>query len=449
MNELINYLSNIPQFLTMINVIIMAYLPVHNATTKSFKKLAILWCPILAITIFASAALKYVTGINFLFIIFPLFLLYFLIYQRTIQISFAKGVCLYLNSLSIHSCLLLLSYAFDCNLFPLGSYDMYSLQAALFLLLISSLTNILTGYFFYHFGSILIKSQLPNRAWSSLTVLYIFFMLIAYMTIPHNYETTHFGRIMSIMVILYICTFFLLLYIDVLFYMIASSIMDQAALKERLQLLQVQADRYQSLQYHMEQTRKLRHDFKHSVHALSILASNNDIDDVKKHLSLYEQELDANSVVFYCHNYALNALFQYYNEMATNSNIITNWKIDIPNPLTISELDLFSLIGNLLENAILGCNTVISEKRFFSLTITVIENQLYIVSSNSFNGVVKKEKDHYLTTRKNGSGIGLSSIQNIVEKYHGSMDITVNKSKINENEIECENEFDIDIALSI
>ena len=43
-----------------------------------------------------------------------------------------------------------------------------------------------------------------------------------------------------------------------------------------------------------------------------------------------------------------------------------------------------------------------------------------IVATNSFNGKVKKDGDCYLSTHPGGSGIGLTSVASIVERYGGT-----------------------------
>lgn len=67
------------------------------------------------------------------------------------------------------------------------------------------------------------------------------------------------------------------------------------------------------------------------------------------------------------------------------------------------------------------CLTVPESSRYFCLTSQVRHgNQLYIVSTNSFDGKVRKGKDGYLSTKRNGNGIGLSAIAATAEKYGGS-----------------------------
>ena len=67
------------------------------------------------------------------------------------------------------------------------------------------------------------------------------------------------------------------------------------------------------------------------------------------------------------------------------------------------------------------------KERYFILTIEILEqNSLYIVSSNSSDGNLKKESGIYQTTKsqlnsqtQREHGIGLYSIRTLAEKYNG------------------------------
>lgn len=172
----------------------------------------------------------------------------------------------------------------------------------------------------------------------------------------------------------------------------------------------------------MRQTAQLRHDFRHSVRLLSSLAEKGDIDSIRTHLEGYEASLAESTPVNYCTNAALNALFGYYYEMAVSAGIGTDWHIELPEPLPAAELDMVSQFGNLMENAIDGCRTVRSGRRYFCLTTEIRHgNRLYIVSTNNFDGRVRKTKDGYCSTKHSGNGIGLTAIAAAAEKYSGSV----------------------------
>jgi len=124
---------------------------------------------------------------------------------------------------------------------------------------------------------------------------------------------------------------------------------------------------------------------------------------------------------------AMNALFGYYHEMAVSASIDTDWHIELPEPLPVTELDMVSMLGNLMENAIDGCRTMPEGKRYFCLTTQVQHgNSLYIVSTNSFDGKTRKGKDGYRSTKHSGKGTGLASIAAAAEKYGGSVQVSDN-----------------------
>lgn len=89
--------------------------------------------------------------------------------------------------------------------------------------------------------------------------------------------------------------------------------------------------------------------------------------------------------------------------LAAAAGIETDWKIGLPEPLTISELDLASLFGNLLENAIDGCCSLPEGSRYSCLTAELRHGRmLYVVSTNSFHGQVRKGTDGYRSTKHSG-----------------------------------------------
>ncbi|MBD5104795.1 MAG: sensor histidine kinase [Ruminococcaceae bacterium] len=164
-----------------------------------------------------------------------------------------------------------------------------------------------------------------------------------------------------------------------------------------------------------------------------------DLDSIRSHLSEYGQRLADSVSVNYCSNAALNALFGYYHEMAYTENIKTDWKIELPEPLTVSELDMAALFGNIMENAISACDALTEGERYFNLTAEIrYGNSLYVVSTNSFDGKIKKGKDGYYSTKHGGRGTGLISITAVAEKYGGSAQVHNN-----------DKEFFVDVVMKI
>ena len=277
------------------------------------------------------------------------------------------------------------------------------------------------------------------RLWYSTVIFSAVFFVFNKIAVPKSYATIHTGRMFFLFLLLEICLFAVLIAIYVLFYWSTTVILEHAELKERAQIFEMQSRQYQTLQEHMRQTARLRHDFRHGLRLISSLAEKGDMDSIRKYLADNEASLTEGVPVNYCANAAMNALFGYYHEMAVSAGVDTDWHIELPNPLSVTETDMASLLGNLIENAIQGCLTVPENRRYFCLTTEIRHGaSLYIVSTNSFDGKIRKGADGYRSTKHSGQGTGLVSIAAVAEKYGGQAQISNSDS-----------EFCVDVVLEM
>lgn len=80
-----------------------------------------------------------------------------------------------------------------------------------------------------------------------------------------------------------------------------------------------------------------------------------------------------------------------------------------------------------------------TDSRYHCLTVLIKNDyDLYIVSTNSFNGIVKANELGYISTKRRGNGIGIHSMKMVAKKYHGIA-----------NFYNSEDEFFCDILLKI
>lgn len=98
--------------------------------------------------------------------------------------------------------------------------------------------------------------------------------------------------------------------------------------------------------------------------------------------------------------------------------------IIVPKKINIDNIDLAVVLGNLLDNAIEGCLSV-ENHRFIDLKIQFDNNRIKLRISNSFDGIVNKQANRFLSRKedKDIHGFGLKSIQRIVDKYSGFQSI--------------------------
>ena len=82
--------------------------------------------------------------------------------------------------------------------------------------------------------------------------------------------------------------------------------------------------------------------------------------------------------------------------------------------------DLAIIFGNLLENAIEACLKIDKEKRFIRISSDISYDMLIITMDNSYDGNLLSVDGRFRSTKREGFGIGLSSVQSVAEKYGGN-----------------------------
>lgn len=413
-------LEILPQYLILIPGVVSCYLPMKNQMKYSVGKTAALCLGVMLPCTLAGILAQAAFHLQINYLLMPALPVFFLLYRRTVTTDLPRALAVYVGVCAVLAFPAQLANALEAHLHPLTWAEWFSAEAALFQLALSSLMAALAW---------LVRRQLRwvidnlefAKVWYTTVALSAAFFAINLAVVPDVPEMYYAGQPFHLFPLLEVCALALLVCVYVLFYQGSRLMLERAQLERRTQLLELQSHQYQALQEHMRQTARLRHDFRHSLRLLSALAEQEDLAGVRAHLAEYEQSLTEKAPVHYCANAALNALFGYYGEMAASVQIKTDWKIQLPDPLTVSELDLASLFGNLLENGIRGCQTLPEGKRRFSLTTELRqESSLYIVSTNSFDGYVRKGKNGYYSTKRDGRGIGLASIAAVAEKYSGS-----------------------------
>lgn len=433
------FLLALLRLLVLIPSAASCYLPAKGRMRFTPAKTAAL-CAAVLIPYSAAAAFCYgLLSIDLNMILLPSLLLFFFLYRPTVDMDLPRALAIYVGVCAIETFPAQFACAFDAVLHPTSGAANLSPEAALFQLVLSLL--LLAAFALpatRHFAQAVDSLDFP-KIWYSTVVLSLAFLIFNVLAVPRSYATLHTGRMNWLFPVFEAGALASLASIYVLYYLGATIILEHTRMKERSQLLEMQARQYLALQEHLRQTAKLRHDFRHSIRLLASLAEQDDIDSIRTHIAEYETLLDRHAIANYCRNTALNALFGYYQEMAAAAGITTNWTIELPEPLPFSELDMTGLFGNLMENAIAGCRTVPEGSRYFCLTTEVRHgSMLYIVSTNSFDGKVRKGKDGYRSTKHDGNGIGLSAIAATAEKYKGM-------SKASNSDTE----FFVDIALKL
>ena len=125
---------------------------------------------------------------------------------------------------------------------------------------------------------------------------------------------------------------------------------------EEQKILEIQAKEYSQLSQHVQETREIRHDFRHQITVISGLLNQGNYEELKEYLSQYESSISLQTKI-YCRQPAVNA----------QDKIKTKFAVDFPTLSPISSVDFCIVLGNLLENAYLECKTLQKYEKFIHL----------------------------------------------------------------------------------
>ena len=173
----------------------------------------------------------------------------------------------------------------------------------------------------------------------------------------------------------------------------------------------------------MEQTRHLRHDFRQHLHVIAGLTEAGQVDELKNYLHQYESELSEERPTL-CANPAVDALAGHYDHEAHSLGVPVDWRLELPRQLAIPEADFCMMLGNLLENAFHASQKLPPEQRQVKVMARMLSPaMLGLLVENRYDGVLKRQQGTLHSTKHDGMGIGLVSIQTAVSRYGGSMTV--------------------------
>jgi len=432
---------------------LLCFAPMKNQLRSKRKHVPLFLAILLLLLITAISVSEALFSFHYNTMLPVLALVTFVAYQKTLRVPVYKSLFVFVLVFSFMSFLGNIANGFDARIHPTSTIDDFSLEASVFEAVLGTVASALFFYPLWKYGSRLIDRFDMKRVYYVAIPVWGIFLSFNLLITPRKYETLHVNKMQLAFWGSLTLFFLLFLLLCVLFYLIVSDMLDASETRERNQILEMQESAYHAQQRYMNETAKARHDFKHTIGTLDMLVKEGNLSAVRKFLDDYIAAQPQNETAFYCENTAVNALLNYYVQMAKTADTPIDLEISLPKSYSkvpagedrtagenvtekdtapaeehiVSDVDLCSIIGNILENAILACENVPKEDRFIDLAIrSGSDARLYIVATNSFDGKVRIDGENYLSTKKHGSGLGLKSIRETAARYKGSARFTHN-----------------------
>lgn len=174
---------------------------------------------------------------------------------------------------------------------------------------------------------------------------------------------------------------------------------------------------------------RFRHDINNHLYVINEMIDERN-ESVKNYIQRLVDRVDNTKVYSKTGNIAIDSVINYKLSKAEDEQIEIRVNIILPPGLDGFTDGMVTIIGNLLDNAIEANRTVIKD-RYIELDIKYKVGMVFIKVFNSYDGElnvcggeIKTKKDN-----KELHGIGLKSVQSVVEEYTGTMDITYNDNQ--------------------
>lgn len=201
--------------------------------------------------------------------------------------------------------------------------------------------------------------------------------------------------------------------------------------KRSKMLIDMKSEQYNMITEKIEKTRKSRHDIHHHINVVYQLAKENKIEQLIEYLEEYNKIDSTKEPMVYCNNSTVDAILNHYILLAKDNGIEVHLNVALPEELKIRDTDLCIVIGNLLENAIEASKK--EKNKRIKLRINRSNEYICMLVSNLYNGEIKKGHSGYYSRKREfkDTGIGLSSVSAVVEKYDGRMEIDHTNGEFN------------------
>ena len=219
---------------------------------------------------------------------------------------------------------------------------------------------------------------------------------------------------------------FLMLY---LYNLLLHSISQQYEMEMLKTQLQAYANQLNVVLRGEEKIKALRHDIKHHLSELMLLANKHDVAEIQKYIDEMNSFLKNPNEIVSSGNLEIDSVLNFMLQKAEKELKTVDIKVMLPEKVRHS-FDINVMLGNLLENAIKAAGK--TENKYLSVHIKLKRGILKVKIENSFESsyILRKEqnrKDTILKTTKpftKQHGIGLKNVKKIVEKYNGTMAVT-------------------------
>ena len=165
------------------------------------------------------------------------------------------------------------------------------------------------------------------------------------------------------------------------------------------------------------QMQEWRHDYRNHIQNMKNRLDG-DQGELEQYLDELADDLTQTDTSIQTGNVMADAVLNSKLSVAEQKSIQLNVKAHFPKGIEMTDVEMCSVLGNLLDNAIEACEKLPCDKRFLRVYIDKFKGQFYLSVQNS-SPSIQRDKGIFRTTKAGTHGFGLFRIDRIAKKYGG------------------------------
>lgn len=408
--------------------LLLAYFPVRSYLKQSSAKLAVWEVSLLFGLCLGGGLFCYHFGLSTAFPLLLITIVTIFLYLKTLRLSLWKSGTIALAVCAVFACLNSLSRAvgtvITIRLQLPPDKPWFCFSACIFYNVICWLTAAAAYYPATHAVRAMVEDDNFAQTWYVFWILPLMFIALNLFMVPIYPTTLYTGRVLQGYIVLSVALLILMFMFNTIFLLMATSLNRNARLRQENQLLSMQQQRYENLKVAIEEVRQARHDIRHHLNQISMLAEADDMEAIKAYLAQTVSRIPDLDMHF-CENRAVDSVLGYYCALAKREGIPFSTQIDLPQTLPVDEIDMGLVLSNLLENALEASFRTAPARRQIKVKAYVhAEKLLLMLVENACDTEVKETNGIFRSSKRKGNGVGIQSVRHIAEKNGGASTFT-------------------------
>lgn len=222
-----------------------------------------------------------------------------------------------------------------------------------------------------------------------------------------------------------------LVFINYFVFMICDHVLYNQSIEKQTRLLQQQISYYEN-QYQLAETAqkdtlRFRHDFKNILIGVQAELEAGKVAKGQDTIKMLLDNFNFSKGIVNSGNLSLDSILNYKQQRAAQENIPFYFDLRLPADIILDSTVISVIMGNILDNAIEACKRLKDRTPYVKIQIHYQNESLFIHIENPYSGSIRTDftgRIHSVKTDHKKHGIGLESVQDMVEKNYGLMNIS-------------------------